>query len=119
MLTAAELASMRSTAGAALPDTAVIQTQAWVSDGGGGGSTTWTAAGTVDCRIAPVGGQGAMEDEQGDRITADAEFVATFASDVSIDTNSRVISGGGTFNVEAIRTRSWNLTTRAELKKEF
>lgn len=118
MLTAGELSSMRSTAGAALPDTAVIQTQAWVSDGGGGGSTAWTSSGTVNCRLAPATGQGAMEDETGERITPEAEFVCTFDSTVAIDTDSRVITSGGTFNVEAVRTRSWNLSTRAELRRE-
>lgn len=119
MLTDAEIAAMRTTAGAALPGTAVIQTQTWQSDGGGGGTTAWTASGTVDCRIAPVGGSGASEGIEGNRISAEAEFVATLPYNAAVTNNSRLIIDGGTFNVEAIRIRSWSMSTRCEVRKEF
>lgn len=118
LLTASELASMRSVTASALPDTCVIQTQAWASDGGGGGSQTWTTSGTLACRIAPAGGHGAGEGETGDRISADSEYVVTLPSDTSLTTNARLLTGGGTFNVEAIRERSWNLSVRAEVVKQ-
>lgn len=115
MLSTAELNSMRTTAGAALPDTCVIQTQGWASDGGGGGTLSWTAAGTVDCRLAPISGS---EGEVGERITADAEFVFTLPHDAAVSTGSRIVHAAGTFDVAAVHTRSWQLTKRVETKRE-
>jgi SPP1 family predicted phage head-tail adaptor len=115
MLNDAELTRMRTVAGSALPGTAVIQSQTYVSDGGGGGSVTWTAAGTVPCRIAPLGG---AERLIGDRISPDADSVITLPWNASVTEGSRIVSGGGTFNVEHVRDRSWELTTRLEAKKE-
>lgn len=115
MLTPTELSSMRSVAAEALPGTAVIQANVWTSDGGGGGSVAWTASGTVGCRIAPL--LTSFEGETGSRITPTAEYVITLPAETTITTNSRILSAGGTFNVEAIRERSWNTTTRVEAKK--
>ena len=115
MLTTADLTAMQTTAGSALPDSCVIQTQAWNSDGGGGGTTVWSAAGTVDCRLAPMG---ATEGETGGRISADAEFMVTMPHDAAVTTNSRLLVSGGTFHVAAVRDRSWELVTRAEVVRE-
>lgn len=118
MLTDSELAAIRSTASEALPGTAVIQGQAWVSDGGGGGSTAWTASGTVDCRLAPVGGSGGAEGVEGNRISAEAEYVVTLPFDAEVTTDSRLVIDGATYNIEAVRDRSWNATTRVEVRRE-
>jgi SPP1 family predicted phage head-tail adaptor len=115
VLSSGDLSKMRTVAGSALPGTAVIQSQTYVSDGGGGGSVTWTAAGTVPCRIAPLGG---AERLIGDRISPDADSVITLPWNASVTEGSRIVSGGGTFNVEHVRDRSWELTTRLEAKKE-
>jgi SPP1 family predicted phage head-tail adaptor len=115
MITSAELASMREAASEALPGTAVIQSQTTTSDGGGGVTQAWTAAGTVDCRIAPLTG---TEREIGERISSDADYIITLPHDASVNTNSRIVSNGGTFNVEAIRDRSWHVTTRVEAVKQ-
>jgi SPP1 family predicted phage head-tail adaptor len=106
---------MRTVAGSALPGTAVIQSQTYVSDGGGGGSVTWTAAGTVPVRIAPLGGD---ERLVGGRISPDADSVITLPWDATVTEGHRIVSGGGTYNVEHVRDRSWELTTRLEAKKE-
>lgn len=122
LLSDTDLANLRSVATEAMPGTAVIQTSAWVSDGGGGGSTGWTASGTVECRIAPAGGYGAMESQTGGRISADAEYVVTIPHNADVSTDSRLVVSdenfGGTFNVEAVRERSWNVTTRVEVRRE-
>lgn len=115
MLTNADLNSMRVTAEEALPETCVLQSFSLVSDGGGGGTSTWTTGGTVACRIAPLG---ATEREMGDRISADADSVITLPSTATVTTNSRIISGGGTFAVEAIRERSYEVTTRVEATRQ-
>jgi SPP1 family predicted phage head-tail adaptor len=116
MFSDGDLARMRTVAGtAALPDTAVVYTHAYVSDGGGGGSTTWTVAGTTPCRIAPLGG---AENLYGGRISPDADSIITLRHDATITTNSRLVANGGTYNVEYVRDRSWELTTRVEARKE-
>lgn len=119
MLTDAELAAIRTTAGAALPDTAVIQSKTWTSDGGGAGTSTWTASGTVDCRIAPSGIDAGREGESGGRISADAEYIATLPFDANVNNNSRLVIGGTTYNIEAIRVRSWSASTICELRRDF
>lgn len=116
LLTAADLASMRATATDALDGTAVIQTQQFVSDGGGGGTTTWTASGTVACRIAPYT-QSSGEVVEGDRIAEDAEIVATFPANTSIDEDAQFLSGGKTYSVVAVRERSQELTRRVAAKE--
>jgi hypothetical protein len=96
---------MRSVAAEAMPGTAVIQGGTLASDGGGGGSMVWASSGTVDGRIA-----------------ADAEYIITVPHNASVTTDSRLIvtdeNFSGTFNIEAIRERSWNVTTRVEAKRE-
>ena len=115
MLTDAELSAMRTIAAEALPGTAVVSSVARTSDSGGGDTLAWTASGTVACRLAPISGN---EREIGDRISADADYIVTLPGTVSVTTNSRLVIAGGTFNVEAIRDRSWNTTTRVEVVKE-
>lgn len=115
MLNDAELNRMRVVAERALPGTAVIYSQQYVSDGGGGGSQTWTAAGTVSCRVAPLGGD---ERLLGGRISPDADSVITLPWDASVTENSRVVTSAGTFNVEHVRDRDYELTTRLEARKE-
>jgi head-tail adaptor len=115
LLTAADLASMRETAEQALPGTAVIWSQTYTTDGGGGGSIGLTNAGTVSCRLAPIRGD---EREIGERISSDADYVVTLPTTASVTTNSRLVIGGGTFNVEAVRDRSYRVTTRVEVSKE-
>lgn len=115
MLTSSELAQMRATADRALPATAVIETQTWVSDQGGGGSVSWTASGTVDCRLAPIRG---TEREQGDRISPDADSLATLPFGAAVDRDARLRINGRIYNIAHIRERSWNLTTRVEVVEE-
>ena len=115
MLSDAELTSMRAVAATALPGTAIIRSSAYSSDGGGGGSYGWTASGTVDCRIAPIRGD---EREIAERISADADYIVTLPFNAGVTTDSQLVIGGGTYNVAAIRDRSWNVTTRVEVTKE-
>lgn len=118
MLSESELTAMRETAGSALPGTAVVYSQQWVSDGGGGGTTTWTPSGTVSCRIAPLNGAGESEVVTGARITPEADAIVTLPYGTSITTEARLLIDGGTYNVEAIRLRHYATTVRVEVTKE-
>lgn len=116
MLTDAELDAMRDTAAQALPGTAIIQSQSVTDDSGGGGSVSWTAAGTVACRVAPMSGN---EREIADRIAEDAKWVITLPAETAITTKQRIVAGGGTFNVLAVRApRSYEITRRVEVGEE-
>jgi head-tail adaptor len=117
MLRTGDLSRMRTVAGSALPDTGTIHSQAYVSDGGGGGTVTWTAAGTVPCRVAPLM-TGGVEQVTGGRISPTADTVITLRHDATITPSSRLVANGGTYNVEHVRDRSWELTTRVEARKE-
>lgn len=115
LLSAAQLASMRDTAAQALPGTAVIQTSAWVSDGGGAGTTTFTASGTVACRAAPID---AVEKVQGSRLDPDSEVLFTLEWDAGVDAANQLVYQGGTFSVTGIRApRSWPITQLVEAKE--
>jgi SPP1 family predicted phage head-tail adaptor len=115
MLTEADISAMRTVAEQALPGTAVIQTQAFTDDGGGGGTLAWTSSGTVDCRLAPMRGG---EREIADRIAEDSDFIVTLPTTAAVTPQSRLLIAGGTFSVAAIRDRSWEVTQRVEVTKQ-
>lgn len=116
MLTDGDLTRMRTVAEQALPGTAVIQNGTLTSDGGGGNTEAFTArtGGTVACRVAPLTGR---EGELGDRITADANYVITLPAGTTVETDDRIVISGITYNVTAVRDRSWEVTRRVEAEK--
>lgn len=114
MLTDSDLASMRATAERALPGTAVIQAGTLTSDGAGGYTETFTAAGTVACRVAPITG---TEREEGGRINADSTHVITLPADTAVTTSDQLEIAGLAYNVTAVRDRSWEITRRVEARR--
>ena len=117
MLPADALAGMRETLNDSLPGTAIVQTRTWVSDGGGGGTTSWVAAGTYDCRIAPTGGADNVDKEIGDRLHPETEFVITLPASFEADTEDRVVTAGGTFEVIGVtEPRTWEISSRLQVK---
>jgi|GEM_PF-2913089 len=118
MLNADELAGMRSTMAESLAGAAIIQTQGWVSDGGGGGTTTWTNAGTFDCRVTPVASSGDGEGVEGGRVHPDTEYIFTFPNDTAVTTDSQILYGSQVFTVTSLRApRTWELSRRVEAKE--
>ena len=119
LLSAAQLASMRDTAAQALPGTAVIQTSAWVSDGGGAGTTTLTASGTVACRVSPGAGvAGVGERVIGARIDPDTDVSFTFEYGTAVNTDSVIEYEGRLFSVKDVsEPRSWAVTCQADAKE--
>lgn len=115
-LSEADISRMRTVAETALPGTAVIQTESFTDDGGGGGTVAWTAAGTVSCRIAPLSGS---EREIADRVAEDATAMLTLPAETAITESDRVITGGETFNVLYVHDRgTWEITRRVEVGKQ-
>ncbi len=116
MLTSAEIAAMREVTATTFDSTAVIQAKGWISDGGGGGTTTWAPAGTAPCHISPKPPLEVPEPIVGDRVTANADWVVTFPAETSIDRESRVVIAATTYEVAAISApRTWELTRRVEV----
>jgi hypothetical protein len=118
LLTAGEIAQMRETLEDSFSGTAVIQSGTIGDDSGGGGTATWSAAGTVECRVASLSG---AERELGNRLAEDAKWVLTLPQSATVTTDSRfVITGAGhngTFEALAIRAWTPSLSTRIECRE--
>jgi len=108
---------MRGAASEALDGTAVIQTLSFVSDGGGGGTATWTSAGTVPCRLAPFMSGGNSEGVEGGRLSIESQVILTFPADTDVDHNARVVFEDRAYEVTAIRQRSQEMSRRIEAKE--
>lgn len=103
LLSAGDIADMRATASDSRQGTAIIQREVRVSDGGGGGTVSWTPSGTVPCRIAPIASGGEGEEVTGERLQPDSEVVFSFPADTDIDHNCRIVYGDETFSATAVR----------------
>jgi head-tail adaptor len=115
LLTAADIASMRGTVNTSLPDTAIIQAGTISGDSGGGGTTTWNAAGTVACRLSPLTG---TERDVADHLAEDAKWLITVPAATAVTTDSRVLVGSATFEVLALRApRSWEVSRQLEVQE--
>jgi len=117
-LTASELSSMREAVEDLLPDTCVIQSRSWQSDGMGGGSYIWTDAYTdVPCRLAPRRFR-EREAVVGDKLSVHSFWVLTLPHDQEIDETMRVVVGGETYEVVSVnRAQSERVAVRADLVK--
>jgi head-tail adaptor len=114
MLTATELARLRADSETLMPDAATRHAQAVVSDGGGGFTETFTAAGTFSCHVAPIGGG---ERVVGGRISDRTTHVLSVPAGTTISAADRVVVDGKTFEVTAVRTRSWEIVRRVEVRE--
>lgn len=115
-ITAAELDTMRTVLENTLPDTAVIQSSAYASDGEGGGTITWSAVtgGTVACRLDPIPSGAAY-----DAVTAGKESLRvlrqlTVPHDAPLAMDRRVVVGSQTYEIVNLADdNSWRLDRRA------
>lgn len=115
MLTDAELAAMRETAEAALPDSAIVYRKTRTSDGGGGGSTSWAASGTYDARFGPSAG---AEDLVSERIAAQLDGFVTLPHDAIATEADRVAIKGTTYEVLTVLAHeSWRLMKRLAVRR--
>lgn len=102
-ITPGELHTMRATTQQTLAGTAVISRPAYVPDGQGGGTQTFAAAGTVACNIAPYKSRAGDERVIADRLQTALGFYLTVPALTDIAMADRVVCGGGTFEVVALR----------------
>lgn len=115
MLTEKDLESLRTTMNRSLPGTAVITSPTFTEDGMGGGTASFSVAGTVDCRVEPIGGR---EFEVADRISSEADWIITFPALTDVATEDRVVTNGGTFAVVAVRgPRTFEVSRRVEARQ--
>lgn len=115
LLSAADIKQMRDVTNQTMDGTAIVLAKGFVSDGAGDGTVSWSPAGTVPCHISPVTG---LEREIAERITSDAEWVATVPALTAVTTKNQFQESGRTFSIEAVRSpRTWELTRRLELKE--
>ena len=100
MLPASELKRLRADLEAiTLPDTAVLQTLTRTSDGQGGWTEAWAAAGTVACRLDNSSGQRATV---GQSVRPYSAWVLTVPHDAGLTTAHRVEVGDETYAVIAV-----------------
>lgn len=112
MLTSSELAALRATLDASLPDSGTIYAKSWASDGEGGGTVSLTVAGTAACRVSPIS-QSGIEAALNGRLTTSTQHVITFSAETTVTTDDQVASGGETYEVVAVvAPRSWEISRR-------
>lgn len=111
MLSDAELAEMRSVQALAQAGTAVITRRTLTSDGMGGFTETWAAAGTVTCRVWPAQESGA-ERLIADRITEADAWVLTLPYGTDVLADDRISADGRTFEVVAPLPHTWETARR-------
>jgi len=116
MLSERDLAQMRETEEAALPDVANIQRRTLTPDGYGNQTETWSTVQSPPCRIAPYK-EKKIETEQAGVITAIAEFIVTLPYDVVINATDRLQINGTQYEIiEAVTDTSWRISRRLRVK---
>jgi hypothetical protein len=119
-LSVEDLAGMRETLTASLPNTCALITDTKASDGHGGQTATPTVGATIPCRISPrlATGTGQLKDAEtieGERLIAQAPWMVTLSYGVAVDAVQRIrcLEDGREFEAFAVLDpRSWSLDTR-------
>jgi len=127
-LTAADLAGMRSTLTASLPDRASIVHVTKVQDIAGGRTETTVTTAGVPCRFVESSQKKGGELVAVEVLTAQSGWLFTFplvegddqsvdwtaalAAVIALDVLDRILIGSRTFDVEAVFPRSWELDRR-------
>jgi hypothetical protein len=110
---------LRGLAWLALSDSGNVLSATVTGDSGGGGTTTWTAGGTVPCRLDPLIRHGSSRETAG-AINERSSHIVTLpaGTDVAVE-NRFAIVGRGTFEVTAVRERTASLTQVIEVVEAF
>lgn len=112
MLSATELAEMRATTLASLPDTCSIQTKTIEDDGQGGQTEEYnTSASGVPCRVKADNIRTAEIIAQ-DGVRLQQTYTVTFAHDRTVNKTDRIVWNGKTLEVITTLENSWQLHMR-------
>lgn len=107
MLSEDEIAAMRATATASLPETIEVQRPTRVPDGAGGETLTYGNVATCPARLAPAGGED--EREFAGRVAGRSLWRITLPAEADVRLDDRVVVVGRTFEVLGVRARSFEL----------
>lgn len=110
MLTASDLAEMRTLQESALPEVGTVQRYTQSSDGAGGYTQSWAAIGTINCRIGPLSGP--SERALADASAVERGLIVTAPSGTTVEWKDRVIIGTRTFEVVSPVVRSYETALR-------
>lgn len=111
LLSASQIAAMRTTLERSLPGTAVINSRTWVSDGGGGGTAAYAPSGTAACRVSPAGQQ-PIEADIAAQIQGRAVYMITLPANTPVQSQDQIEADGRTFEVLAPLSRDWEISLR-------
>lgn len=115
LLSSAELVQMRETADQALPGTAVFMQPQRVSDGQGGETWAYVAAGTVAARLASSGGE---ELELAGRLGVLRPYTLTVPADTALDETYRVQFGTTVVEIKSVMTMDpWEISRRCVVEE--
>jgi head-tail adaptor len=114
MLTAGEIAQMRSVIDDALPGTAIISRRTLTTDSQGGSEEAWANIGTVSCRWSPIASIASdVELDQSARVAALKERVVTVPANTTVNQTDRLSIGGTVHAITGIAApRDWELSRR-------
>ncbi len=99
MLTAAELAAMRSIQNDFMPGTAVIQRATLTPDGTGGYSESWQAVGTVRVRLYPQNSRAMAETVAGAQVLSVTRWFVTMPTGTEVSASDRLLIDNRTFEI--------------------
>lgn len=112
MLSTAEIQAMRGVLNQTLPDSGTIyRRDAITSDGMGGFTDEWSASGTVECRISPIG-RTPTEQIIAEQLQSVSLWTVTLPAETEIGPADRIQSSGRVLEVVAPLPRSWELCRR-------
>jgi head-tail adaptor len=111
-----QIITMRAELEKLLPDPCIILTAGSATPNGAGEvSETWTASGTVNCRLDPIKGRTAIA---GGAVDPYQRMQLTLPYNAGVTTANRVQIGGVDYNVVGILFgNSWALDLRAEVER--
>lgn len=116
-LTDQELTEIRAEVEKVLPDTCTIQTETLTSDGGGGGTVSWTDAATsVACKL--VAKTAGVADLEGGRINYHTDWLVRLPYDQSVAVGQRIVIGGDNYEVMSVEDdHSWRALRSAYCRR--
>ena len=102
-LSSQELSDIRDHMEATFPTTCIIEYPTQTADGMGGYTTTWTARGTVACRLSPAG-FGRNSGVTQERLQEGQVWNLTVAYDQTVENADRVTVSGSVYQVQQVNT---------------